>query len=160
MLKIKNKLKPSWLFYYTIPITVLLLIIITRCYLIFNCVDHTTGFYIQPNFITHLFDYTVILIAMGGIIYSFFGSPENDNSSKIILSRWQNVTLGIVSLIVGLGGWFVYLTVSGKPWHIFGQELTLTTSELVTFLNYFIVPCIKVFSTRRFRSWCNISRYL
>lgn len=46
---------------------------------------------------------------------------------------------GIVSLIVGLGGWFVYLTASGKPWHIFGQELTLTTSELVTFLNYFII---------------------
>ncbi|MBQ3067825.1 MAG: hypothetical protein IJC97_02145 [Oscillospiraceae bacterium] len=102
MLKIKNKLKQSLLFYYTIPTIILLFIIITRCYLIFNCVDHTTGFYIQPNFITHLFDYTVILIAMGGIIYSFFGSPENDNSSKIILSRRQNVTLGIVSLIVGI----------------------------------------------------------
>ena len=83
MLKIKNKLKQSWLFYYTIPTIILLFIIITRCYLIFNCVDHTTGFYIKPNFITHLFDYTVILIAMGGILYSFFGSPENDNSSKI-----------------------------------------------------------------------------
>ena len=102
MLKIKNKLKQSLLFYYTIPIIILLFIIITRCYLIFNYVDHTTGFYIQPNFITHLFDYTVILIAMGGILYSFFGSPENDNSSKIILSRRQNVTLGIVSLIVGI----------------------------------------------------------
>lgn len=102
MLRIKNKLKPSWLFYYTIPITVLLFIIITRCYLIFNCVDHTTGFYIQPNFTTHLFDYSVILIAMGGILYSFFGSPENDNSSKIMLSRRQNVTLGIVSLTVSI----------------------------------------------------------
>ena len=46
---------------------------------------------------------------------------------------------GIISLIVGLGGWFVYLSASGKPWHIFGQDLVLTTSELVTFLNYFII---------------------
>ncbi len=102
MLRIKNKLKQTWFFYYTIPITILLFIIITRCYLIFNCVDHTTGFYTQSNFITHLFDYSVILIAMGGIVYSFFGSPEKDNSSKITFARWQNVTLGIVSLIVGI----------------------------------------------------------
>ncbi len=46
---------------------------------------------------------------------------------------------GIVSLIIGLGGWFVYLAASGKPAHIFGVELTLTTAELVTFLNYFII---------------------
>jgi ATP-binding cassette subfamily B protein len=46
---------------------------------------------------------------------------------------------GIISLIIGLGGWFVYLTASGKPWHIFGTTVNLTTSELVTFLNYFII---------------------
>ena len=46
---------------------------------------------------------------------------------------------GIVSLIIGLGGWFVYLAASGNPAHIFGFELTLTTAELVTFLNYFII---------------------
>ena len=101
MLEIKNKIKKFWLFYYIIPIVVLLSIIITRCYLIFNCIDHTTGFYVQPNFITHLFDYSVILIALGGILYSFFGSPENNNSSKITFSRRQNIMLGIVSLIVG-----------------------------------------------------------
>ena len=102
MLRIKNKLKQSWLLCYTVPIAMFFFIIITRCYLIFNYVDHSTGFYVQPNFITHLFDYSVILIAIVGIIYSFFGSPENDNSSKIIFSRWQNISLGIVSLIVGL----------------------------------------------------------
>ena len=46
---------------------------------------------------------------------------------------------GIVSLIIGLGGWFVYLAASGNPANIFGFELTLTTAELVTFLNYFII---------------------
>lgn len=106
MLEIKNKLKPSWLFRYTIPIVVLLFIIITRSYLIFNCIDHTTGFYTQSNFITHLFDYSVILIAMGGIVYSFFGSPEKDNSLKISFSRWQNIMLGMISLIVAI--FFIY----------------------------------------------------
>ena len=46
---------------------------------------------------------------------------------------------GIISLIIGLGGWFVYLTATGKPWHIFGTTVNLTTAELVTFLNYFII---------------------
>ncbi len=46
---------------------------------------------------------------------------------------------GIVSLIIGLGGWFVYMAATGKPAHIFGLEVTLTTAELVTFLNYFII---------------------
>ena len=46
---------------------------------------------------------------------------------------------GIISLIIGLGGWFVYLAATGNPAHIFGLELTLTTAELVTFLNYFII---------------------
>lgn len=46
---------------------------------------------------------------------------------------------GIVSLIIGLGGWFVYLAATGNPAHVFGLELTLTTAELVTFLNYFII---------------------
>ena len=46
---------------------------------------------------------------------------------------------GIISLIIGLGGWFIYLTATGNPAHVFGSELTLTTAELVTFLNYFII---------------------
>ena len=46
---------------------------------------------------------------------------------------------GIVSLIIGLGGWFVYMAATGNPAHIFGLEVTLTTAELVTFLNYFII---------------------
>lgn len=46
---------------------------------------------------------------------------------------------GIISLIIGLGGWFIYLASTGNPAHVFGSELTLTTAELVTFLNYFII---------------------
>ena len=46
---------------------------------------------------------------------------------------------GIVSLIIGLGGYFVYRAVSGNPVVIFGRSLSLKTSELVTFLNYFII---------------------
>ena len=46
---------------------------------------------------------------------------------------------GIISLIIGLGGWFIYLAATGNPAHVFGSELTLTTAELVTFLNYFII---------------------
>ena len=45
----------------------------------------------------------------------------------------------IVCLIIGLGGWFVYLAVTGNPAHVFGAELRITTAELVTFLNYFII---------------------
>ena len=46
---------------------------------------------------------------------------------------------GIVSLIIGLGGYFVFKSVSGSPVVILGKTLTLKTSELVTFLNYFII---------------------
>ena len=46
---------------------------------------------------------------------------------------------GIVSLIIGLGGWFVYSAVTGNPVHIFGNDIHLTVAELVTFLNYFII---------------------
>ena len=45
----------------------------------------------------------------------------------------------IVCLIIGLGGWFVYCAVKGTPAHIFGVDIQLTTAELVTFLNYFII---------------------
>lgn len=46
---------------------------------------------------------------------------------------------GIVSLIIGLGGWFVYSAVTGNPVHILGNDIHLTVAELVTFLNYFII---------------------
>lgn len=46
---------------------------------------------------------------------------------------------GIISLIIGLGGWFVYLAATGNAAHVFGLEITLTTAELVTFLNFFII---------------------
>ena len=46
---------------------------------------------------------------------------------------------GIISLIIGLGGWFIYLASTGNAAHIFGVDLTITTAELVTFLNYFII---------------------
>ncbi len=46
---------------------------------------------------------------------------------------------GIISLIIGLGGWFIYLASTGNTAHIFGVDLTITTAELVTFLNYFII---------------------
>ena len=46
---------------------------------------------------------------------------------------------GIVSLIIGLGGWFVYCAVTGNPAHIFDNDIHITVAELVTFLNYFII---------------------
>lgn len=150
MLKIKNKLKQSWLFYYTIPITILLFIIIARCYLIFNCVDHTTGFYTQSNFITHLFDYSIILIAMGGILYSFFGSPEKDNSSKIAFSRWQNVTLGIVSLIVGIFLIYTFFTTNknSQPISFIPLGIQNQSAFFTKFKNYtiYIMPYICLIS--------------
>ena len=45
----------------------------------------------------------------------------------------------IVCLIIGLGGWFVYCAATGKPAHVFGMDIKITTAELVTFLNYFII---------------------
>ncbi len=45
----------------------------------------------------------------------------------------------IVCLIIGLGGWFVYCAASGNPAHVFGMDIKITTAELVTFLNYFII---------------------
>ena len=45
----------------------------------------------------------------------------------------------IVWLIIGLGGWFVYCAATGNPAHVFGMDIKITTAELVTFLNYFII---------------------
>ena len=44
-----------------------------------------------------------------------------------------------VSMIIGLGGYFVYLAATGNTAHIFNFEINLTTAQLVTFLNYFII---------------------
>ena len=44
-----------------------------------------------------------------------------------------------VTMIIGLGAYFVYMAVSGNAVIIFGIPVTLTTAELVTFLNYFII---------------------
>ena len=44
-----------------------------------------------------------------------------------------------VSMIIGLGGYFVYLAATGNTAHIFNFEISLTTAQLVTFLNYFII---------------------
>ena len=44
-----------------------------------------------------------------------------------------------VSMIIGLGGYFVYLAATGNTAHIFSFEISLTTAQLVTFLNYFII---------------------
>ena len=44
-----------------------------------------------------------------------------------------------VSMIIGLGGYFVYLVATGNTAHIFGFDISLTTAQLVTFLNYFII---------------------
>ena len=46
---------------------------------------------------------------------------------------------GIVSLIIGLGGYFVYRAVNNNPVILFNTPITLKTHELVTFLNYFII---------------------
>ena len=45
----------------------------------------------------------------------------------------------IVCLIIGLGGWFVYCAATGNPAHVFNVSINITTAELVTFLNYFII---------------------
>ena len=44
-----------------------------------------------------------------------------------------------ITMIIALGGYFVYMAVSGNAVNIFGVSVTLTTAELVTFLNYFII---------------------
>lgn len=45
----------------------------------------------------------------------------------------------IVSLIIGIGGYFVIRTASGDSGKLFGTTINLSTSEMVTFLNYFII---------------------
>ena len=45
----------------------------------------------------------------------------------------------VVSLIIGIGGFFVYRVAIGKPVQLLGLTITFTTPELVTFLNYFII---------------------
>ena len=42
-----------------------------------------------------------------------------------------------LSLIVGIGGYFVYLCVSGETVNLFGQPLSLTAADLVEFIAYF-----------------------
>lgn len=43
----------------------------------------------------------------------------------------------IMALILGLGGYFVYCTVAGTPFSLFGHAVRLTAGELITFLGYF-----------------------
>ena len=74
----------------------------------------------------------------------------------------------IVCLVIGLGGWFVYCAATGNPAHIFGINIKLTTAELVTFLNYFIIliwPLIALGSVltmhaRARTSYRRISRFM
>ena len=40
---------------------------------------------------------------------------------------------------IGIGGYFVVCAATGNPGKLFGATLNITTSELVTFLNYFII---------------------
>lgn len=43
----------------------------------------------------------------------------------------------ITSIIIGLGGYFVYLTFTGKSAHLFGTTVTMDVSKLVVFSQYF-----------------------
>lgn len=43
----------------------------------------------------------------------------------------------ITSLILGFGGYFVYLTIKGIPLVIFGKEILFSAGNLVTFIGYF-----------------------
>lgn len=43
----------------------------------------------------------------------------------------------IMALILGLGGYFVYCTVSGAPFMLFGHAVKLSAGQLITFLGYF-----------------------
>ncbi|MBP5289226.1 MAG: ABC transporter ATP-binding protein [Clostridia bacterium] len=43
----------------------------------------------------------------------------------------------ILSLIMGLGSWFVYCALTGSALVVFGHEITLTPGELITFIGFF-----------------------
>lgn len=43
----------------------------------------------------------------------------------------------ITSIILGFGGYFVYLTIKGIPLVIFGKEILFSAGNLVTFIGYF-----------------------
>lgn len=43
----------------------------------------------------------------------------------------------ITSLVLGFGGYFVYLTIKGIPLVIFGKEILFSAGNLVTFIGYF-----------------------
>lgn len=43
----------------------------------------------------------------------------------------------ITSIILGFGGYFVYLTIKGIPLIIFGKEILFSAGNLVTFIGYF-----------------------
>lgn len=43
----------------------------------------------------------------------------------------------ITSIILGFGGYFVYLTIKGIPLVIFGREILFSAGNLVTFIGYF-----------------------
>lgn len=43
----------------------------------------------------------------------------------------------VMSLLLGIGGWLVYSTVTGNPISLFGHEVILTADKLVVFITYF-----------------------
>lgn len=47
------------------------------------------------------------------------------------------VIIVILSIIMGLGGYFVYASVQGAPIVVFGHEIVLEAGKLITFIGYF-----------------------
>jgi len=45
----------------------------------------------------------------------------------------------IMSLILGFGSWFVYMTITGSPIVIFNHQIAITAGELTTFIGYFSI---------------------
>ena len=50
----------------------------------------------------------------------------------------QIIVALIAATILGFGGWFVYMTITGNPVNLFGTSIHLEAGPLVTFLGYFL----------------------
>jgi ATP-binding cassette subfamily B protein len=57
---------------------------------------------------------------------------------SIVFDTLIEITIALIlSMILGLGSWFVWACINASPVHIFGHAVNLTPGNLITFIGYF-----------------------
>ena len=78
-----------------------LILVCTRYFLLLNQIDLFTGFYSLNNWLSRSFDLSIVLIAIVGLILSFFG-PAPKGSAKILIKTNLRILWSLASIALGL----------------------------------------------------------